>query len=248
MYHAALVRSAQRRPEITPGYDRPRPRNDPGRTRPPLNEGRRLPPATTGRPAVGVPVRFGAQRRPEITPGYDHPGAARPLAHLLALNEGRRLPPATTGLPVLPARPPRARSTKAGDYPRLRPSALAVAPERLPRSTKAGDYPRLRPVIEAHGLCTDILDAQRRPEITPGYDAARRGESLPDSADAQRRPEITPGYDRLSAVRQPRQRPALNEGRRLPPATTRNAPSRRRCARWLAQRRPEITPGYDAAV
>ena len=62
--------------------------------------------------------------------------------------------------------------------------------------------------------------AQRRPEITPGYE-------VPESAlfsvgdYAQRRPEITPGYEVMEATL------SLD-------------------GLMSAQRRPEITPGYES--
>ena len=336
--------NAQRRPEITPGYDTPRRKlHRPGC---PLNEGRRLPPATT-RPRGRVPLR----------------AAPRPL------NEGRRLPPATTPPLLVHRSHRRLRSTKAGDYPRLRPvGRRGPGPRRASRSTKAGDYPRLRHAF-LHGmlqrnrvrstkagdyprlrrigayrvsfpfsalnegrrlppattrtsrrqLLRGIAHAQRRPEITPGYDlefvravrpgrsAQRRPEITPgyDSFGrpcgpfraarstkagdyprlrrenvpgphsrldgAQRRPEITPGYDDAPDDPVPLLARTLNEGRRLPPATTSDLRARPRrpvprrstkagdyprlrhiaksagvSRQWVAQRRPEITPGYDS--
>ena len=189
----SAMSGAQRRPEITPGYDRH------------LRSFRAC--------------RTSAQRRPEITPGYDGPVSP-------AMNDpvaAQRRPEITPGYDgVVQVGDPHlgARSTKAGDYPRLRragqPPRFAgfTAAQRRPeitpgydaatgfetggrdgsRSTKAGDYPRLRPGCPGSATWT-ASHAQRRPEITPGYDPGRRAPELPR-------------YN------------ALNEGRRLPPATT----------------------------
>ena len=142
-----------------------------------------------------------------------------------------------------------ARSTKAGDYPRLRLELHPgpVLDEHSRRSTKAGDYPRLRPPA-ASAVPKTGGHAQRRPEITPGYDPpSRSGKRLlhpPRSTKAGDYPRLRPrdGCDdlaaagsrstkagdyprlrRLGGVRTCRTRRALNEGRRLPPATTRSA-------------------------
>ena len=241
-----LLLRAQRRPEITPGYDPSSPdrrASQRGRT---LNEGRRLPPATTPRRTTS---RTGASR---------------------SLNEGRRLPPATT-------RPPRNASEPCGaslnEGRRLPPATtgnrrrcqVTVRPlnegRRLPPATTNEPMPDLQPLLPF---------AQRRPEITPGYDHRREDRPAAAPAHAQRRPEITPGYDALAFRRPPPYSLALNEGRRLPPATTgsrRGPPDqfidqrstkagdypRLRPSASLtgaaggrpAQRRPEITPGYD---
>ena len=187
-----------------------------------LNEGRRLPPATTGRRGPGRAVRGRAQRRPEITPGYDHRCRGHPrLPACGPLNEGRRLPPATTSESTTAKRCSGcSRSTKAGDYPRLRPASVRMKPPALFRALNEGR--RLPPAttsapVEAWGY--RARRAQRRPEITPGYDLSRapgwwqagplnEGRRLPPATT--RRPPGTP----------PSRNPALNEGRRLPPATT----------------------------
>ena len=213
---------AQRRPEITPGYD------------------------TGGGGRLASPAR--AQRRPEITPGYD-------LPYISILAE--------------PGEP---RSTKAGDYPRLRRACpRSIRRGVSGRSTKAGDYPRLRPVASPNSLLevSPLNEGRRLPPATTR--AATTAIGRPGfTATAQRRPEITPGYDRFvgatgrgpvgpalnegrrlppattsdSSSATPPDRP-LNEGRRLPPATTSAARGRSRLVRCRAQRRPEITPGYD---
>ena len=158
---------------------------------------------------------------------------------------------------VIGASPTR-RSTKAGDYPRLRPGkGQVVAPgcpgaQRRPeitpgydrrrrnpldtrfqgRSTKAGDYPRLRPPKSWRRAMSGSARAQRRPEITPGYDATSPGMTSCGRSNAQRRPEITPGYDAVLTLSPLFQAGgALNEGRRLPPATTRLEASHRRAIR-----------------
>ena len=140
-----------------------------------------------------------------------------------ALNEGRRLPPATTG-----SRARRNAGTARGplnEGRRLPPATTAVARAEVP---------------------TTGFAAQRRPEITPGYD--QYGGTARDwrAGAAQRRPEITPGYDVSNRAQLGDASTPLNEGRRLPPATT--PPARRMVAAanaLAAQRRPEITPGYD---
>ena len=387
---------AQRRPEITPGYDTlagrvgrpqgsrstkagdyprlrraaaPTPRSGSPGT---LNEGRRLPPATTGpllepllaailrstkagdyprlrhrRSGRSAPVGYRAQRRPEITPGYDQGSGGAPGRAGFALNEGRRLPPATTRVPGAPRDGQGSRSTKAGDYPRLRPAKPEPPPVVLPRALNEG---RRLPPATTNGKSTlsaalaccaqrrpeitpgyddyatwddaDVLDlAQRRPEITPGYDArcleprAGRGRRSTKAGDyprlrrraggtaapgnprstkagdyprlrprqpwqgirersqrstkagdyprlrpaerrharrpplgAQRRPEITPGYDVRASTVEAQDAAALNEGRRLPPATTIRAAAAAAGLKGDAQRRPEITPGYDTKV
>ena len=211
--------AAQRRPEITPGYD-PVCANRPGAGCA-LNEGRRLPPATTGRGAGGPVGASSAQRRPEITPGYD-PKKSKRWRRIDALNEGRRLPPATTRIKQKRNK----HSWKALNEGRRLPPA--TTPARITRPRR----PRTR--------------AQRRPEITPGYDLRARGPEVLRgglrSTKAGDYPRLRRGFGGRSRRRG---RSALNEGRRLPPATT----SRRQAntlGKSRAQRRPEITPGYDS--
>ena len=212
---------AQRRPEITPGYDRrlPAPR---GGTAGALNEGRRLPPATTPSPGGLGLARTIAQRRPEITPGYDLKRRSRLAMWSVRSTKAGDYPrlrrrraghhPGRSG-----------RSTKAGDYPRLRLEFQVCGSHLvIRRSTKAGDYPRLRPPTVLHPLAS-AHSAQRRPEITPGYDGSI-ADTSPSISRAQRRPEITPGYDANSNGASTGETRTLNEGRRLPPATTRAAP------------------------
>ena len=112
------------------------------------------------------------------------------------------------------------------------------------RSTKAGDYPRLRRQCSNEVVEHGNEYAQRRPEITPGYDELIRAGHRRDPACAQRRPEITPGYDpdapespfyRVeSAQRRPEITPGYDHLGSLRPTEIE-----------FAQRRPEITPGYD---
>ena len=164
--------TAQRRPEITPGYDPAR-----------------ISPATTR-------VAY-AQRRPEITPGYDPPGLPSRSGpgrqrSTKAGDYPRLRPPERR--PLLPLS--RQRSTKAGDYPRLRRCNCNTPARVLRRSTKAGDYPRLRLAARKPRFDSRRSGAQRRPEITPGYDAVEVDKiSERMTGTAQRRPEITPGYD-----------------------------------------------------
>ena len=186
--------AAQRRPEITPGYDRPAADGQSRLARTALNEGRRLPPATTS-------GREGPEhlRRRRSTKAGDYPRLRRgAVQDIDALNEGRRLPPATTPRPSASAADIGLdRSTKAGDYPRLRHDAHRRhrAHARC-RSTKAGDYPRLR----------------------LSWCGAQCDEPGPRSTKAGDYPRLRPSvhFRRLSRKRSP-----LNEGRRLPPATTR---------------------------
>ena len=87
--------------------------------------------------------------------------------------------------------------------------------------------------------------AQRRPEITPGYDALPPlppGTPLGRSTKAGDYPRLRPHRTESVGVR--RAGP-LNEGRRLPPATTHYAAGSNPTWNGIAQRRPEITPGYD---
>ena len=119
------------------------------------------------------PARSPAQRRPEITPGYDR---RRPQGGQLGV---------------------------------------------VPRSTKAGDYPRLRPA-EPMSTPSASRVAQRRPEITPGYDLLQ-----PCFHDFDLLRSTKAGdYPRLRRAtrggRRARRIGPLNEGRRLPPATTAN--------------------------
>ena len=189
---------AQRRPEITPGYDT--------RALGPVDSG-------WGRPA---------QRRPEITPGYD------------------------AVLPSVRADRPGGRSTKAGDYPRLRlASGHRLAAARPPRSTKAGDYPRLRPRTPDDAWYVRFVDAQRRPEITPGYDSKSSTPSAVVRRDAQRRPEITPGYDPAARALDFRPRPYAQRRPEITPGYDAKIVTVRARSSLRAQRRPEITPGYD---
>ena len=194
----------------------------------------------TGRP----PTHGGAQRRPEITPGYDHRRRIRAASHPSAQRRPEITPGYDRRRPPTGCQEREGRSTKAGDYPRLRPGGGGVEPPTVRRSTKAGDYPRLRPA--------DFWE-----------------NGFPGFSDAQRRPEITPGYDAGLTARARAAQGSLNEGRRLPPATTpapgEPSPARLRSTKAgdyprlrhqtdetlsavvYAQRRPEITPGYDAA-
>ena len=212
--------NAQRRPEITPGYDRRR--------------------------AVVRPARPGVRSTkagdyPRLRPGT----SPRSPTKATTLNEGRRLPPATTstrdaepGGPLLP------RSTKAGDYPRLRPSVGGRSVGgRAARSTKAGDYPRLRlpavPRTES-GEPAALNEGRRLPPATTrrwnigarSEGTLNEGRRLPPAttpgpypfADtAEHRSTKAGDYPRLrqasttNGASDPR---TLNEGRRLPPATT----------------------------
>ena len=296
---SAVRRCAQRRPEITPGYDPGRAATRPGGRPRSTKAGDypRLRPPRMAHPSRSVNT---AQRRPEITPGYDRKRAPGTDARSQALNEGRRLPPATTPASVrviqcdaerstkagdyprlrrcfsdtsasrdqaaqrrpeitpgydcrVPGRsgPVLPRSTKAGDYPRLRRADTGLAHLRRRRSTKAGDYPRLRPSAVALTRLTRASSAQRRPEITPGYDAPKDGPAgcrRDRSTKAGDYPRLRPvlrlrmgerqvrstkagDYPRLRRVSPPSasssssSRP-LNEGRRLPPATTSAAATR----------------------
>ena len=217
----ARSQDAQRRPEITPGYDRFRVRQVRfGEL--PLNEGRRLPPATTLSWSREGKRRFSplneGRRLPPATTCRSREIIRRAPA---SLNEGRRLPPATT---LFASKRRATNMYRAQRRPEITPgydsaqrrcwrflpsSSLnegrrlppATTPKRTvrdfpagqPRSTKAGDYPRLRRPSERANR-NGSADAQRRPEITPGYDGAAVCTALPVSV-AQRRPEITPGYD-----------------------------------------------------
>ncbi len=118
--------AAQRRPEITPGYER--------KVIPHLSD-------------MGH-----AQRRPEITPGYEHP-PRDPVVHA------------------------EIRSTKVGDYPRLRAAAPSALSGLGPgRSTKAGDYPRLRGhrTRPPSGSPGPLNEGRRLPPATRGP-VGRRG-------------------------------------------------------------------------
>ena len=239
--------SAQRRPEITPGYDRratgrrsrARAALNEGRRLPPattvasvpsarrgipLNEGRRLPPATTRSRSAPAADHLGAQRRPEITPGYDSGGRGGRLNAPGSLNEGRRLPPATTRR-VAAARLRARRGAQR--RPEITPGydvLVADEPADGPvRSTKAGDYPRLR--RSNLPLRRRAETAQRRPEITPGYDWGGRGRGTDPPAlnEGRRLPPATTGRICGSATRRTT---TLNEGRRLPPATTSGHPTK----------------------
>ena len=259
--------SAQRRPEITPGYDLFRssrhcagyrrstkagdyPRLRPGTptaSGPPgtaLNEGRRLPPATTRRAALYIVLRSCAQRRPEITPGYDH---CR-LHPSPRVRPAQRRPEITPGYDLRPHHPGtrrQTRSTKAGDYPRLRPRNSPTPPPT--RSAALNEGRRLPPATTSRtpSIPAQGSAAQRRPEITPGYDPLAEGRGRPQITFAQRRPEITPGYDPLA---EGRGRPQITFAQRRPEITPGYD---RQNSTWLmkrtpyAQRRPEITPGYD---
>ena len=218
--------SAQRRPEITPGYDglhrvlghvAPLDRSTKAGDYPRLRRW------GSARRRVS---RMSAQRRPEITPGYDPSRPGSPGRRPPSLNEGRRLPPATTRVRRRTHQHDRGpRSTKAGDYPRLRRHGACGGNERpRHRSTKAGDYPRLRPLFPFSG---------REP---------------PESLNEGRR--LPPATTRIGPGTAPRPRPPpLNEGRRLPPATTRRSGDSRRATTSLNEGRrlpPATTWPTDA--
>ena len=263
---------AQRRPEITPGYD-PEPVPGGRETARALNEGRRLPPATTSSPAAPAagPWRTLNEGR-RLPPATTAASGRHRAVRVAALNEGRRLPPATTvGAAAGPLADHR-RSTKAGDYPRLRHHGDGCGLRVRGRSTKAGDYPRLRPSATCR-YARRFLGAQRRPEITPGYDrrivrgehngvrALNEGRRLPpattrrsggehhrESAPLNEGRRLPPATTGRSAAPPSPVTAALNEGRRLPPATTRELERRKHRRDSHAQRRPEITPGYDVRL
>ena len=151
---AGGVDCAQRRPEITPCYE-PNERNWRSSPRTTLNEGRRLPPGYERGNIRTIGEGTNAQRRPEVTPGYDLNIQAHDVMDTV---DAQRRPEITPGYDAecrrSISRRNSARSTKAGDYPRLR---------RLARLAEAADTDR----------------AQRRPEITPGYDTAATGGAPP---------------------------------------------------------------------
>ena len=286
---------AQRRPEITPGYD-PVFGGVGDDVELPLNEGRRLPPATTLRRVCESGERGDAQRRPEITPGYDLTLCRETVCVMgrsTKAGDYPRLRRATTWRTCSACAP--TRSTKAGDYPRLRlPAASATRVYQINRSTKAGDYPRLRPLgrvpsiwplfplnegrrlppaTTVSGPLTSsvVLPAQRRPEITPGYDQfvpveppspCRRSTKAGDYPRLRRLEETEierPALPRSTkAGDYPRLRPAHppDDGRPAPRSTKagdypRLRPPAQRTLHdrlTVAQRRPEITPGYDRAT
>ena len=162
--------TAQRRPEITPGYD-PREEKAPGGDRFRAQRRPEITPGYDARGPSGAARVWDAQRRPEITPGYDR-------QHLIIapqIRSGAQRRPEITpgydesadhGFPPAPQR-----STKAGDYPRLRPGGAASA--TAPRSSTLNEGRRLPPAttpVTRRGRPVTAC-AQRRPEITPGYDA-----------------------------------------------------------------------------
>ena len=219
---AANDARAQRRPEITPGYDpfsllERAHRNMERSTK--AGDYPRLRPPTTSRPST---TRSAAQRRPEITPGYD---SSWPRSGGVGLTHAQRRPEITPGydgsLIATTVRTGAAqrRPEITPGYDRVRPVGRRDAVVPGHRSTKAGDYPRLRRCFPAP-TCPRTSSAQRRPEITPGYDQRLSRAHSIWLPRAQRRPEITPGYDTLAAAGLAAVVLALNEGRRLPPATT----------------------------
>ena len=136
------MRRAQRRPEITPGYDR--------RTNRTARRGARRSTKAGDYPRLRPPPVLNpydrghtAQRRPEITPGYDRPTTRPRPRRGCALNEGRRLPPATTNRPVLAGGISRALNEGRRLPPATTRRRLQLT-GGIVRSTKAGDYPRLR--------------------------------------------------------------------------------------------------------
>ena len=162
---------AQRRPEITPGYDLHRTR----RTQPagrPLNEGRRLLPATT----TGTPGSSSG-RRATLNEGRRLPPATTRWQRVhsgggYTAHEGRRLHPATTLRSLSLFVTNKERSTKAGDYPRLRRERERA---RRPGGDSLNEGRRLPPATTGSNISRTVgggIHAQRRPEITPGYDAA----------------------------------------------------------------------------
>ena len=207
---------AQRRPEITPGYDAPSGSEQPSlhlrSTKagdyPRLRRGSPGSPATTSR---------AAQRRPEITPGYD----ASQVSRRSGPSAAQRRPEITPGY------------DRDSTVPPCRPLCIA---QRRPEITPGYDAPR-RPPNRPPDL------AQRRPEITPGYDAAAVGRGGVRPARSTKAGDY-PRLRRRRAGRRRRGVGTLNEGRRLPPATT-LCSAYYGLVDLLAQRRPEITPGYD---
>ena len=187
-----------------------------------------------------------AQRRPEVIPGYE-PTSAMGRRRIAALNEGRRLSPATS-----------AWKTPSG------PSGLVVA-QRRPEV-----IPGYEPGAGRHRAAVGP-SAQRRPEVIPGYEVGRHA-AYRDAGGGRStkaggyprlrallpagRPEAAGdrstkagGYPRLRAAGSSSCRgspSALNEGRRLSPATSRTLRSAFfRFTLFFAQRRPEVIPGYE---
>ena len=221
------------------------------------------------------PSAVGPPGRPRSTKAGDYPRLRLPTSASgrrqwhPPLNEGRRLPPATTPSRRLDIGGADTRSTKAGDYPRLRHDRVVEGRNRrLRRSTKAGDYPRLRPGWTGFPVGGMLRIAQRRPEITPGYDLLDESavnETAPRSTKAGDYPRLRRGdgaaHRRSAAVRStkagdyPRlRRPGsipsrwkVSSAQRRPEITPGYDPTGVRCASMAvdAQRRPEITPGYD---
>ena len=268
-HSTVAVPRAQRRPEVIPGYEvaeapgacRGRIRSTKAGGYPRLRVTRLIPYAAGDT----------AQRRPEVIPGYESKvaqlkdGDNRPRS-----TKAGGYPRLRGRVLRIEFRSVGPRSTKAGGYPRLR--GPGWPPRRGQSRPPLNEGRRLSPAtsgaVGATGAGYRPLNEGRR--LSPATSASARASRSATSTRAQRRPEVIPGYEVVAFLGQgfallrstkaggyPRLRgqespdgqaipgAALNEGRRLSPAT-RQAFRSSSLVPWIvAQRRPEVIPGYE---